>query len=297
MKTVFCILITVFFTINCFSQEYQITFQEYLQENDTVNLIRILKEWEEKEPQNPELFTSYFNYYFLKSMQEVIIITDEKPKDEHFVLTDSIGGVAGFLGNQTYYNEEFIQKGIAKIDEGIRLFPNRLDMRFGKTHVLGQIENWELFFNSIIETVKYSKINNNQWQWTNNEQVFDGEDFLLSAIQDYQLTLYETQNDSLLHYMKDISIEVLKIYPNHIESLSNLSIVYLLTEEHDKGLETLLKAEIINPEDLIILLNIAYVYQLKKDDEKAIIYYNKIIKFGDDDAIQFAKQQIENIKN
>jgi len=88
--------------------------------------------------------------------------------------------------------------------------------------------------------------------------------FFLS-IQSYQLRLYNTGNDDLLENMREIANEVLKHYPNHIPSLSNISISYLLTGKFDKAIETLLKAEKINPKDFIVLSNIAHGYNLKGD--------------------------------
>jgi len=88
--------------------------------------------------------------------------------------------------------------------------------------------------------------------------------FFLS-IQSYQLRLYNTGNDDLLENMREIANEVLKHYPNHIPSLSNISISYLVTGKFDKGIETLLKAEKINPKDFIVLSNIAHGYNLKGD--------------------------------
>ena len=96
--------------------------------------------------------------------------------------------------------------------------------------------------------------------------------------------------------MREIANEILKYYPNHIESLSNLSITYLLTGEYDKGIDALKKAEKINPKDFIILSNIAQGYKLKGDKEKAIEYYQKTIEYGDEQAKEYSKQQIKELK-
>ena len=123
-----------------------------------------------------------------------------------------------------------------------------------------------------------------------------GEKEFLLDIQTYQLQLYNTENDNLLKNMREIANTVLKFYPNHIESLSNLSITYLLTGEYDKGIEPLLRAEKINPKDYIVLSNIAQGYKLKGDKKKAIEYYEKTVEFGDDRAKEYAKQQIIELK-
>lgn len=296
MKKIIGLLITGFIFNFGIAQNYQDEFQKYTQENDTINQLKVLIDWEKSNPKDPELYTSYFNYHFLKSRQEMIALTTEEPKGEGFELKDSLNQTAGYLGSEIYFDKTELQKGIDKINKGIELFPNRLDMRFGKTYVYGQIKNWREFTNTIIETVEYSSINNNKWTWTNNETKENGKDFFLSSLQDYQVQLYNTGNDDLLVNMREIANEILKYYPNHIESLSNLSVTYLLTGEYDKGIEYLLKAEKINPQDYIVLLNIAQGYKLRGDKKNAIEYFEKTIKYGDERAKTVARQQIDELK-
>lgn len=169
-------------------------------------------------------------------------------------------------------------------------------MRFGKIYTPGQIEDWEGFTDEIVKTIQYSKKNNNEWTWTFNEKRENGKEFFLTSIQDYQLELYKTENDDLLINMRTIAEEILKIYPDHIESLSNISITYLLTDEYDKAIEALLKAEKIDPNDGVVLSNIAHGYKLKGDIDSSIKYYEKMLKLEDHRAVEFAKQQIEALK-
>jgi tetratricopeptide (TPR) repeat protein len=197
------------------------------------------------------------------------------------------------MGGQIVFNKDIAKKGIDKIEEGIKLYPNRLDMRFGKIYALGQLEDWGEFTNEIINAIRYSKTNKNQWTWTNNEKQSDGKDFFLSSLQDYQLQLYNTNNDSLLDNMAQIAEEILKVYPKHIESLSNLSISYLIKGEYENALIPLLKAEKINPQDNVVLNNIAYAYKMKGDKTKAVEYYEKVTKYSTGETKESAQQQIE----
>ena len=298
MKKIFGVLLTGFIFNFGIAQNYQDDFQKYFQTNDTINQLKTLTEWEKENPEDAELFTSYFNYYFNKSRDEILIVAaGDPPKGEEYIpLSDSAGNYAGFIGSQINYDKSYLKKGLDKITEGISLYPNRLDMRFGKTYVLGQIKDWNSFTTEIIKTIDYSAINDNQWTWTNSEKQNDGKNFFLSSLQDYQVQLYNTGNDDLLVNMREIANEALKFYPNHIESLSNLSVTYLLAGEYDKGIEPLLKAENINPKDYIVLSNIAQGYKLKGDKKKAIEYYEKTIEYGDEQAITYAKQQIDELK-
>jgi len=295
-KRLLYILAGLLLTNICFGQDFQKEFRKYLDAKDALKQAEILAEWEKSNPKDPELFTSYFNYFFQKARQEFVSLTIEAPKGESFILTDSLGNTAGYMGSKISYDKDAIQQGINKIDEGIALYPNRLDMRFGKIYVLGQLEDWRRFTDEIVKTIQYSKINNNQWTWTNNEKRSDGKEFFLSSLQDYQLDLYHTEDDALLPNMRTIANEILKIYPEHVESLSNLAITYLLTGQYDDGIKALLKAEEINPKDYIVLNNIANGYKLQGNKQNAIKYYEKVIKYGDKNAVRLAEQQIKELQ-
>lgn len=296
MKRFFYILGLLLLHSISFGQNYLSDFKKVLQDGDTIKQFEILQKWEAEDPKNPDLFASYFNYYYHLSKNEMITLTMQKAKGESFELQDS-SGQTSYLGNEVVYKKEVLQKGFDKIDEGILLYPDRLDLRFGKIYVLGLVEDWDNYTAEIIKTVRYSKINNNRWKWINNVEKEDGEKFFLGSMQEYQLTLYETKKDELLIHMRSIADEILKIYPKHVESLTNIAISYILKSDYEKGLEALLKAEKIDPKDGIVLGNIAYLYVLKGDDQKSIEYYEKMLLLEDPEAVEFAKQQILDIKN
>ncbi|MBL4643416.1 MAG: tetratricopeptide repeat protein [Flavobacteriaceae bacterium] len=296
MKRILGTLIAILISQIGFSQDYQSEFQKYCQTNDTINQLKVLTEWNLANPKDAELYTSYFNYHFMKSKQEILVMSKDEPNGESLILKDSLNKTAGFLESKIHFDQKELEKAISKIDQGITLYPNRLDMRFGKIYVLGEVSDWKNFTSEIQKTIEYSAKNENNWTWTNNEKYDGGEKEFLLDIQNYQLQLYNTGNDDLLKNMREIANTVLEFYPNHIESLSNLSITYLLTGEYDKGIEPLLRAEKINPKDYIVLGNIAQGYKLKGDKKKAIEYYKKTVEYGDDRAIEFAKQQIIELK-
>ena len=201
-----------------------------------------------------------------------------------------------FMYGDTYYEPTLLSKGFDWISKGIKKHPNRLDMRFGKIYMFGQLEDYEKFTTEIITTIAYSNENKNKWTWSDSKPLDDPKEFMLSSIQNYQLQLYNTENDNLLDNMKRIAETVLKYYPDHVESLSNISIVFMLQKQYDKALEPLLKAEQTNPKDYIVLSNIAQAYKLKGDNKNAIKYYELTIKFGDEQAKKYAQGQIDELK-
>lgn len=297
MKKILLVLALLSLSYLGWGQDFQSDFKTYFQANDTVNQLKVLQQWEAARPHEAEWYTSCYNYHFMKAKRESMVMTTTAPQGEGLALKDSADQVAGYLGSEISFDRAELNKGLAIIDRGIQRYPNRLDMRFGKIYALGQIQDWNYFTAEILRTIQYAAINKNKWTWTNDEQKQDGKTFMLLSIQDYQIQLYNTEDDALLIHMRAIANEVLKYHPEHIESLSNLSVTYLLTGDYDKGIEALLRAEQLAPKDYIILANIAHGYSLKGAVNKAIEYYEKVALYGDASAIEFANQQITRLKN
>lgn len=296
MKKILVLLLSMMYSqIGC-CQDFQTEFDNYYNTNDTINQLIVLNKWKASNDNDAELYTCFFNYHFSQSRQEVLALTNDTPSGDAMVLKDSLNQTAGYLGSQIVYDQRHLKKAHIMIDEGIKRFPNRLDMRFGKVYALGQTKDWDTFTSEIIKTIQRSSENENNWTWTNNETPENGKDLLLSSIQTYQVQLYNTGNDALLVNMRKIANKILDYYPNHIESLSNLSITYLISGDYEKGLESLLRAEKINPNDFIVLSNISHAYKLIGKTKKAIEYYEKVQELGDDRAKSYAKQQLIELR-
>ena len=279
------------------SQSFEKRFRDLSAKNDTIGQVKLLKEWELMNPKDPELFIAYFNFYVRQSMTEVVSI-DMNKKDEHsFVLNDTgTGKPVGYLNSSTKYNSQILQKGFDYIDHGIVLYPARLDMRFGKIYMLGQAENFSEFTREIIKTIDYGYQIKDAWVWKQGKPLEAAKQFFLGSMQDYVNTIYNVENNELLPYMRQISEQVLKYNPEHVESLSNVALTYLIIGEYDKALPYLLKAETFAPKDIIVLNNIAEAYKRKTDIANARIYYEKIIKYGNKEEVQDAKEKIKNLK-
>lgn len=280
-------------------QSYKKQFNELVSKSDTLGQKKLLQKWEQVNSNDPELYVAYFNFYVRKSEKSIVRIdSDGKDKGGYQVMKEdsSVKEPVAYIYGDSYFDRGILQRAIEYIDKGIKKFPNRLDMRFGKIYMYGQANDYEKFTEEIIHTINHSATNKNKWTWKDSKPLDSPQQFFLSALQDYQVQLYETEKDELLGNMGRIAEAVLKYYPDHIESLSNLSVVYMLQKQYDKGLTPLLKAEKLNPKDYIVLSNIAQAYKLKGDKKNAIKYYELTIKYGDEQAIEYAQGQIEQLK-
>jgi len=294
----FCILMLMFGFVSS-GQTYKQQFNKLLSKKDTAGQAQLLAQWEAADSSDPELYIAFFNYYVNKSLKEIIVLGDDPKGDQVLELQNqdsTAGDPPAYLYSDTYYDSVLLNQGYRYIDKGIEKFPDRLDMRFGRIFMLGETRDYTTFTTLIIQTIDYSAINKNQWLWTDGKPLDNPQHFMLSSIQDYQTTLYDTQDDSLLNNMKSIAEAVLKYYPDHIESLSNIAVVFMLQNEYNKALEALFKAEKLNPEDAIVLSNIAQAYKLKGDIKNSIKYYERTIKYGDSEMQTFAKNQINALE-
>ena len=296
MQKIITVLILATFCNLVLGQSNYEKFKKLSKDNDTTRIKSLLAEWEKSNPNDPELYTSGFNYYFSKSKQEIISIDKAKHGKESFQFTDSTGKVAGYLSSDLGYNPDKLNKALDYGNKGIEKFPNRLDLRFGKCYVLGEIADYDNFTTEIIKTVEYSNTIKNNWLWTENKKLDDAENFMLGAIQTYLRQLYDTEDDILLENMIRIGDVTLKYYPNNIEILSTTAVASTLTKNYDKALIYLKQAEKLNPKDFIVLNNIARSYNLKGDKENAIKYYELTEKYGDEQAKQQARKEIKQLK-
>jgi tetratricopeptide (TPR) repeat protein len=281
-------------------QDYKKQFYDVFSKKDTIKQLLVLKNWEQTNSNDAELYVAYFNYYTTQSEKEILQL-GQNPKEGDDVLQimdqdSSITEPVGFIYSDKYYDEDLLIKGFSYIDKGIQNFPNRLDMRFGKIYMLGEAKKYKEFTEEIIKTVDYSSVNQNKWAWTDSKPFKDAKNEMLRSIQGYQLQLYDTEDDNLLDNMKLIAEAVLKNYPDNVESLSNLSIVFMIKGQYDNALQALLKAEKFNPKDCIVLNNIAHAYKLKEDNKNAIKYYELAFKYGDDETKSYAQKQIVDLK-
>lgn len=263
--------------------------------NDTTKALAIITEWEKTAPKDPELYTAAFNFYFLGSKQTAIALEKEPASKESIPITDSTGKTAGYINTKESHNPAKIAKGLHYIDQGIAQFPNRLDMRWGKCYVLGQIADYDNFTNEVIAALQYSATIQCKWLWTNNQPTPNPQKEMLDAVHSYMKQLYDTENDKWLVNMQRIGDVALFYYPNHIEILSSTSVAYMLTGNYTKALGYLKRAEKLNPTDFIVLNNIARCYELTRNKANARKYYQLSAKYGDAEAKETAKRKLKEL--
>src|SRR5688572_19852250 len=181
LKQTFLAFIAIFFIAALsHAQDYRDRFKVLFQQKDVKGQHELLQKWEAAEPNDPELYVSFFNHYFIKARRETISLTATKPsKGEAVVITKDDDKTVAYLGSNVSFSKADFDLAVTYIDKGIAKFPNRLDMRFGKTYALGQIEDYERFKDEIVKAIEYFGTNKTLWTWTDNKPVDSPKDFML----------------------------------------------------------------------------------------------------------------------
>ncbi len=289
------IFLTSLSQITYAQQDFKSEFRTLFNKNDLAGQEKVLQNWDKAKPDDPELYVAYFNFYLNKSRKETLSLTSTpQSKDSLAVTKEDDKKVVAYLGSQETFVKEDFDKAIDYISKGIEKNPNRLDMRFGKTAAFGKIQDYEKFTNEIVRAIDYSNVNKNQWLWLDGKPLSGGKMFMLKTVQDYVVQIFDA--DENIKYIKTIADAVLKYYPDSIENLSNLAIFYMSENDYENALVYLLKAEKLAPTDSVVIGNIAYTYFLKGDKANALKYYELLLKYGNENAKNQAKEKIAELK-
>ena len=244
-RNISLLIISFLFCSYTYGQSFKQDFRAALQAKDLEKAEKILETWDLADANDPELYSSYFNFYTTKSLEEDSLV----------------------------FIKKYTDKALEFISEGIERFPTRFDMRIAKIYMLGQLKDFSSFTDEIINLINTSASIDNNWKGENFKLIDRPTEMFTGAVLEFQERLMAEDNASLYKNIIRISEEMLKNYPKHVQSRLNLSTIYIMQKEYDKSLEALLKAVEVENENPILLYNLAYVYNLKGDKENAKKYY------------------------
>ncbi|MDR1379919.1 MAG: hypothetical protein LBJ47_00395 [Tannerella sp.] len=273
MKKSFIVLVaaTLFCPFSGYGQSFNERFRAALDAKNMPKAEEILKAWDLADANDAELYVSYFNFFTLKGMEK----------------------------DSTRIDREYARKALEFISEGIERFPTRFDMRLGKIYMQEKLGDYESFAAEITALIQYSKKIENNWKGEGFRLLESPDEMLYGAVQDFQEMMFSTGDTTLYAKIVDISEEMLRYYPQHTQSLMNISTISIKRNDFDKSLTALLKADGMKPGNSVLKYNIAYVYQAKGDRENAKKYYQLVIdnaKEKEEKLSDAARRQLDALK-
>lgn len=294
MKRYVLLLLTIWLGPLGFAQDYKAQFLSAFDSGNDSTQRMVLDVWKLATPEDAEYYVAEFNYHVNLAYNEVMGILPDLPQGEAFAITDSTGEVVGYMGSYMSWDSVHTELALQTIRKGIAAHPNRLDMHFGYIHFLGQAKYWEDFAVAIEGVLAQDAVNDHHWLWSDNES-FNEPNFP-SFFQDYQVTLFDEQDPALFPYNIRISNAVLKYYPEDIPSISNLGVIAYYQEDLEGATVHFQRAVDLDPSDMIVVFNLAYMYETLGDVEKAVATYELALASDDLEAREQAKAIIAELK-
>lgn len=255
----------------------------------------LIEQWEQAEPESPDVYAAWYNYYIKLAMTDVVALTTTAPEDnqEALQLMDSTGTVAGYMYDVVSYNDSILQIGYQKLDTAIKLFPDRLDLPFGKVSMLFRQQHYSEVMQELRHVLDRSEKNDNRWFGTLNQPLDDGEYILKDSMQDYFAQLFDAgQSD----YASQLVEWMLLLYPTDIIFRSDKASLLAIDKRYSEALPIFLSIYEDNSDDIIVTSNIAHIYYTLGDKEATLKYYSKLVQCGDSEIEYIAKQRIMEIK-
>jgi hypothetical protein len=271
-------------------------FISYLETKDTINIKKLLSNWENEKRIDAEFYVCSSKYYFDLSHID-IDSTDSQPKidkKEALKITTE-DGREYFINSNSVFDEKLLSKALSYATAGIIKSPRRLDLRFRKFYILKAMQDYENLTKELIETVELSK-KIYRWSGLNNEDEINDKVMILNYIHDIQFLLLGTDDYNLLKNVIEIGIKAIEHYPNQVEIISLTAYAYTLHKNFDKAIEYLKIAEKLNEKDYYVLGEIAENYKRKGDKENAIKYFELCKQYGDNQAKVIANKKLEELK-
>jgi len=285
-------------------------FYEAVNEGDSAGMAAAISEIRASGDQSAERYVAEYNFYvnnalLFSGMTSSTVYPDE---NEHVVgdimtLTDSTGEVAGYMYFIENWDEAIADSGIAVINKGIALYPDRLDMHYGKIHLLRKLRWWNAYADAIHATLDYAENHRKTLVFPEGGAPIDT--ILIEGILDYERDLFaaiQESPDSLafatrLELLRGIAEHMLHLFPTDVYSMNIMAVTYQLVEDRQNTLKWLLAAEKVAPKDIVVLSNIADTYHNLGDKKNERKYLEKIIKHGDEETVKRAKEYLKELDN
>lgn len=251
-----------------------------------VGVETVIQKWEAAYPDDIDMLTAKFSYYFTKSQDRSVQVMDadkylgEKPA---LSLTDSLGKKVNYF-QVTNYDDDLFANATSAIDKAIGLERNRLDLRFMKTAALLAYEkdSPDMTLSDLKALVDYNGHTHPQWSYPD---FIADEDFFKAAVQEYCYSFFRIGTPQSFEAFRQLSEKMLEYWPNDTLFLTNLGSYYLVCKKDNKSaLKYYNKVLKLSPNDYTAAKNCVLMARAEKDVKLEKKYLPILIRATEDEA-------------
>ncbi len=270
-------------TINCIQSEHY----------DSAWML--ISQLELEEPVDPEYYVLAINYYYLKSVNEIVRVEQSPPQDgqRFMVATDSVNQSDAYMYSDIQIDFDTLRMGTAIMKRGLSVFPDRLDMHFGLVHTFQAAELYAEMTSALIQVLARARENHHHWQWSFSEPLEDNPvEFVLENVQSRIMLLAGVDIEVADSLILDISEQMILTFPKSTYGYSNLGYVRRGMGDRDAAMKHFVQAHEIDSTDAIVLVNLGQLCEDAGRSQDAIHYYEQLMHWGDSNLQALAKARL-----
>lgn len=271
-------------------------FTQLLEQEDTIAAKKLLTDWKKNGTKNGDYYAALANYYWKKGNSSVLSLTTDKPEEGDFLaFEDSTGATAGYIGQAQTYDDKILNKMFATLDEGCKLFPNRLDLAFGKVHIYLELGKGEEAIKTIQQVLEQDKTNHRKWIWLEDKPTpAPAPDFIKDCCQSYFYQLNEFADEKVI---TELGEELYNYAPTYIPFRTNMAALSFNKGDLKRATELFEAIHKDAPDDLVVTYNLAYSYEKQGKTKEAILLYEQLAKSNNEQYKEIGKKAVKELKD
>lgn len=275
-------------------REYAHRYRQLLDQHVDDQIERLLTEWREKAPDDPDAWINSANYYF---NQRQANISTKKAGPGDFKLTDKkTGKETGSISFEQ--TRENVKRAADILQEATTKFPDRLGIWCGLAFIYQESGDFDNELATLKKMVAYAREHPAQLMWEGEPLKEPADQFIPGKLHEYGLYYENKGNAEDDKRWFQISTLATEQYPNHAEGFNDVAGYWVDIGEWQKARESLEKAHQLNPKSVGALMNLGKVSVEMKDFSGARKYYEEALKLEPNGQYaQEAKQALRKLKN
>lgn len=277
----FCLPLAAQETPEAFSGRYRLLVSRFGYSG--VGVETLLDKWEKAFPDDIDMLTGKFMFYFSKSQTATV---EQLPKARYlgqeptFSLKDSLGRPVNYF-QVTKYDDELFGTALKYMDKAIMRRPHALDLRQAKitAYMAYEGESPDLATTEIISLIDYHFSQKPPWTHPDTEKA--DQDFFDATIQELCFTFFRS---GCYGAFRAVSERMLKYAPRNILFLDNVGTWYLVAErDFGQALKSYKKVLKIKKDDLTAIKNVILLAKNSGDARLEKKYLGELVKYSGDE--------------
>lgn len=258
-----------------------------------VGIETLLDRWAAAYPDDVQMLTGKFSYWFSKS-QTLQLVPKDKQKflgeNPAVVLKDSTGANVNYF-QETMYDDEMFGEAQKALEKAIQLYPDRLDLRFLKVaSLIGyEKESPDMALSSLKSLMIYNATQHPKWEYPGVDKV-DNE-FFSAALQEYCYLFFRYGTPATYEAFKELSQQMLTYEPKNVLFLDNIGSYWLVARKDNKtAMKYYSKVLKIKADDLTAIKNIIILARNSNNVKLEKKYLPQLIKYTQDEKEKITAQ-------